>query len=502
LYVYQLKDIFRRFNLQQKILVPFRALELLAMKFISWLNFLAMKFISWLNFLAMKFISWLNLWIYFMKLERITLLRPNMGNFRSTDGLPPLSMAILAARSPKDVDICFYDDKIEEIPDNDTPDLAAITVETFTARRAYQIAKQYRDRNIPVVMGGYQPTFLPDEALQHADAIVIGDAEGSWERLLADFRKGKLKSRYQGGNERPLNDLVLDRRIFDGKKYPPVVPIQYGRGCRFACDFCSIRAFYQNQHRQRPALQLVEEIKAIGRKKLFFFVDDNLFNSKQSFHELLNLIQPLKIRWSCQISIDVAKDESTLDKMAEAGCVVALIGFESLNNENLVQMGKRWNLVAGDYLSVIKKFHQRGIGIYSTFVFGYDLDTAATIQRTLDFAMEARLEIANFNPLTPTPGSSLYERLKSEGRLLSERWWLEPNYRYGDPIFVPKSMSPDELAQCCFEAKKQFYSWKSIRRRILGSEIGFHWFKTSIIGLANLISRREIYRKQFRVLGA
>lgn len=436
-----------------------------------------------------------------MKLERITLLRPNMGNFRSTDAFPPLSLAILAARTPNDIEISFYDDKIEEIPDNDTPDLVALTVETFTARRAYQIAKQYQARNVPVVMGGYQPTFLPQEALQYADAIVIGDAEGSWEQLLLDFRNNKLKKCYQGGNERALNDFVLDRRIFIDKKYPPVIPIQYGRGCRFACDFCSIRAFYPNKFRQRPALQLLEEIKALGYQKLFFFVDDNLFNSKQAFHELLELIQPLKIRWACQISINIAKDELMLDKMTEAGCMMVLIGFESLNNQNLVQMGKRWNLMAGDYLQVVQKFHERKIGIYGTFLFGYDWDTAQTIQHTLDFAIEARLAIANFNPLTPTPGSNLYDRLKKEGRLLSEQWWLDPNYRYGDPIFVPKLMSPNELALHCFEAKKQFYSWKSITQRVLSFQTGFHWFQISIIGLANLISRREIYRKQFRVLG-
>jgi radical SAM superfamily enzyme YgiQ (UPF0313 family) len=436
-----------------------------------------------------------------MKLDRLTLLRPNMGNYRSTDGLPPLSMAILAARTPKDIEVTFYDDKVEVIPADDKPDLVAITVETFTARRSYELASQYLAKGVPVVMGGYHPTFLPDEALQHADAIVIGDAEGSWEQLLADFRNGNMQRTYTGGNSRPINDFILDRSIFKDKKYPPVELVQYGRGCKFACDFCSIRTFYKDNIRQRNAQSVADELAGLSKMKLIFFVDDNLFNSVSSLNVLLDTIRPLKLRWSCQISIDVAKDERLLDRMAEAGCIFALVGFESLSELNLRQMGKRWNRVSGDYLSVVKKFHQRGIALYGTFVFGYDADTAETIQQSLDFAMEAKLEIANFNPLTPTPGSPLYERLKSENRLLSPEWWTDKNYRYGDPIFVPSSMSAEEFAQKCFEVKKAFYSWKSIAYRVLGSDAGFDWFRTSMVGLANVISRKEVLRKQNRLLG-
>lgn len=436
-----------------------------------------------------------------MKLERLTLLRPNMGNYRSTDGLPPLSMAILASRTPKDVKVTFYDDKVEVIPADDQPDLVAITVETFTARRSYELAAQYRAKGVPVVMGGYHPTFMPEEALRHADAIVIGDAEGSWEQLLEDFRQGKMQKSYTGGNTRPIHDFSLDKSIFLGKKYPPVELVQYGRGCKFACDFCSIRTFYKDNIRQRHAESVAEELRDVSRRKLIFFVDDNLFNSVKAFDALLDAIRPMKLRWSCQISIDVARDERLLDRMAEAGCVFALVGFESLSEINLRQMGKRWNKVSGDYLSVVKKFHERGIALYGTFVFGYDADTADTIQQSLDFAMEAKLEIANFNPLTPTPGSPLYERLKFENRLLSPQWWVDENYRYGDPIFIPRSMTAEEFSQKCFEVKKAFYSWKSIAHRVLRADTGFDLFRTGMVGLANVISRKEVLRKQSRLLG-
>ncbi|MCO4811909.1 MAG: B12-binding domain-containing radical SAM protein [Gammaproteobacteria bacterium] len=424
-----------------------------------------------------------------------------MGDYRSTDGLPPLSLAILAARTPKDVEVTFYDDKVEVIPESDKPDMVALTVETFTAHRAYQLAKRYRDKGVTVVMGGYHPTFLPEEALQHADAIVVGDAEGSWEQLLEDFRNDRMQQTYSGGNSRPIKDFVIDRSIFKGKKYPPVELVQYGRGCRFACDFCSIRTFYQDNIRQRDPESVAEELSGISRNRLIFFVDDNLFNSVKALTALLDAITPLRRRWSCQISIDVAKDEKLLDRMAEAGCVFALVGFESLSELNLRQMGKRWNKVAGDYLSVVQKFHQRGIAIYGTFVFGYDADTAETIQQSLDFAMDAKLEIANFNPLTPTPGSKLYNRLSEEGRLLFPEWWTDKTYHYGDPIFAPREMTATEFSEKCFDAKKAFYSWKSIVSRVLGSNAGFDPFRTSMVGLANVISRKEIYRKQHRLLG-
>ena len=385
--------------------------------------------------------------------------------------------------------------------EDDRPDLVALTVETFTAHRAYELARRYREKGVPVVMGGYHPTFLPEEALQHADAIVVGDAEGSWEQLLDDIRNDRLQRLYSGGNTRPIDDFTLDRSIFNGKKYPPVELVQYGRGCRFACDFCSIRTFYQDNIRQRDAQSVARELSGLSRNRLIFFVDDNLFNSVAALDALLGAITPLGLRWSCQISIDVAKDEKLLDRMAEAGCIFALVGFESLSVDNLKQMGKRWNRVAGNYLGVVDKFHQRGIAVYGTFVFGYDADTAETIRQSLDFAMEARLEIANFNPLTPTPGSKLYNRLNEEGRLLFPQWWTDNNYRYGDPIFEPRKMTAAEFSEKCFDAKRSFYSWKSIATRVLGSSAGFDPFRTSMVGLANIISRKEVHRKQYRLLG-
>jgi radical SAM superfamily enzyme YgiQ (UPF0313 family) len=431
---------------------------------------------------------------------KLTLIRPNLGDYRSSDAMPPLAMGILAARAPG-WDVSFYDEKAEPLPESDEPDLAALSVETFTARRAYSIADAYRERGVPLVMGGYHPSFLPDEALAHADAVVIGDAEGAWERLLADFAARRLARRYAGGNGTPLTDYRLNRSIYQGKRYAPIELVQWGRGCRFSCDFCSVHSFYGTSLRTRPLGGLCEEIQALPAGRLLFFVDDNLFGRKPELLALLDALAPLQRRWCCQISIDVARDEALLDRLATSGCAYVLIGFESLSAESLRQMRKPWNRVSGSYERVVRALHSRNIGIYGTFVFGYDADTRDSIQRTLQFALEARLEMANFNPLTPMPGSELYDRLMAEGRMLSPRWWLDPGYRYGDATFEPRGMSSGELAEGVFEARRRFYSWGSIGSRVLGADTAFSPFRAGTVAIANLISRREIYQKQHRRLG-
>jgi radical SAM superfamily enzyme YgiQ (UPF0313 family) len=431
---------------------------------------------------------------------KLALIRPNLGDFRSSDAMPPLALGILAARSPG-CDVALYDEKVEVVPTSLDCDLVAMSVETYTARRAYALADGYREQGLKVVMGGYHPTFLPEEALEHADAVVVGDAEGAWERLLDDVREGKVQSVYQGDNSAPLDDYRIDRSIYAGKKYTPVELAQFGRGCRFACDFCSIHAFYGKSIRSRPLDGLRKELETLSRRKLLFFVDDNLFGRRDELLAMLKMLKPLKLSWSCQISIDVARDDELLDLMADSGCTFVLIGFESLNPENLRQMGKGWNKVSGDYLDVVKKLHDRGIGIYGTFVFGYDHDTPDSITRSVEFAIKARLDIANFNPLTPTPGSRLYRRLEKEGRLLAPYWWRDPKWCYGDPIFDPRGMSGEVLAEKVFEAKKQFYSLYSIGLRILNHGAGLSPFRSSTATFANLVSRREIYKKNRRSLG-
>ncbi len=432
-------------------------------------------------------------------MRHITFLRPSLGEGFSTDAMTPLVFSILKARTPPDIATSMIDERVEPLRMVPT-DLVAMTVETFTARRAYQIAGRYRSEGVPVVMGGHHPSMLPDEALRHADAVVVGDAEGIWEKVVADAAAGRLQRLYRG-TPGDGGAAVYDRSIFAGRRYAPISLVQAGRGCRFACDFCSIHAFYGTYRAQRDPADIVAEMRTLPPRRLVFFVDDNLYWRRDAFAALMRALIPLRMRWCCQITIDIAKDDALLDLMAQAGCALALIGFESLDRASLVQMRKKWNGVAGGYDEVVRRFHARGIMIYGTFVFGYDADTPASFDRAAAFACEQSLCIANFNPLTPMPGTGLYDRLRAEGRLVRDEWWLDPSYRYGDAIFTPRGMSTDELCKGPMRARRAFYGWRSIAGRVLrGAPMWRDPYKIGTMLLANWISRREIGRKQGRPL--
>lgn len=432
---------------------------------------------------------------------RIAFIRPNLRETRSTDAMEPLCFAILKSLTPRGVDTVLYDERLEPIPLDEPTDLAALTVETFTARRAYQIADGFRRRGVPVVMGGYQPTFLPDECLEHADAVVQGDAEGVWPQVVEDAAAGRLRRIYRQEEFPPMGGRLPDRSVFAGKRYAPLTLVQYGRGCRFNCDFCSIRAFYGSSVRQRPIEEVVAELRGQAGSHVFF-VDDNLFVDVAKATALFEALVPLRIRWSCQTSIDVARDRGLVRLMARSGCTTALVGFESLDSENLRQMRKGWNLKWAPYESSIRVFQDAGVMLYGTFVFGYDRDTSESFDRAANFALRNRFFLANFNPLTPTPRAPLLDRLRREGRLLFDRWWLDPAYRYGQATFRPRGMTADELTEGCWRARQRFYSYRSIARRLVAPRTNVRSAHRAAIFLsANLISRREISAKQGSPLG-
>jgi radical SAM superfamily enzyme YgiQ (UPF0313 family) len=433
---------------------------------------------------------------------KITFVRPNLYEGRSFDAMHPLCFAILRSLTPPDITTAFYDERLEPIPVDEPTDLVAMTVETYTARRAYQIATAYRCRGIPVVMGGYHPTFLPDEVLQFADAVVVGDAEGVWPQVLEDARRGQLQPLYRQDRFPALGGVLPDRSIFRGKRYAPVTLVQYGRGCKYNCNFCSIRAFYGTVLRQRPVTEVVDEIRRC-RSRTIFLVDDNIFVDIPRAVELFEALIPLRIAWSCQVSIDIAHEPALVRLMARSGCINALIGFESLNRDNLAQMRKAWNLRYHDYQTSIEVFRKAGIMIYGTFVFGYDHDTTASFDEAVAFAIRNKFYLANFNPLTPTPGADLYRQLRQENRLIYERWWLDPGFRYGHATFHPRGMTADELTAGCLRARLRFNTWCSLWRRALAPRTNLRSpFRLGVYLLSNLISRREILSKQGRRLGS
>ena len=422
-----------------------------------------------------------------------------MSGARAGDAMQPLVFAVLKALTPAHHEVTFHDELVEPLPTAPDADLVALTVETFTARRAYQLADDWRARGVRVVLGGYHPTMLPDEALGHADAVVVGEAEDTWPRLLADAEAGVLARRYDSANDADLARVDYDTSAFAGKRYLPIGLVQFGRGCRYACDFCSIHAFYGSSIRTRPVAAVVDELR--GRPERFwFFVDDNLLANPAAARELLAALVPLRRRWACQVAMDVAEDPATLRLFHRAGCRVAIVGFESLDPANLRLMGKGANLHA-HYDRVLRAFGDAGIMVYGTFVFGYDHDTPDAVARAAAFALEHRFAIANFNPLMPMPGTRLDDRLRTTGQLTHDRWWVDPDFRYGDAMLTPAGMSADDLSRACRDARYAFNTYPAIARRLCQRAALRSPAQAALFLAANLVSRREIHAKQGRALG-
>lgn len=380
--------------------------------------------------------------------------------------MEPLPPATIAALTPKDVEITFFDDRMERIDFDAPTDLVAISVETYTARRAYQIASEYRARGVPVVMGGFHATLRTEEVARFAEAVVVGEAEEVWPRVIEDFRAGRLQRIYRGQKRPDLRGVKPDRNIFAGKRYLPIGLVEAGRGCHLKCDFCAIQSFFGSTQTRRPTDDIIAEIRELKKdKKLFFFVDDNITSNMAQAKEFFRALVPEKVKWVSQASINAAHDEEFLALIKESGCQGLLIGFESLDPENLKDMNKGFNTMKGGFEAALANLRRHGIRLYPTFIFGYDHDTPQSFERTLAFAQEHAFYIAAFNHLTPFPGTPLYERLEKEGRLRYKEWWLDPEYRYNTVPFFPRKMEPDAVQEGCVQARAAFYSWRSIWRR-------------------------------------
>jgi radical SAM superfamily enzyme YgiQ (UPF0313 family) len=416
--------------------------------------------------------------------------------------MEPLAPATLAGLTPRDdMAIRFYDDRTEAIPFDEPTDLVALSVETYTAKRSYQIASEYRRRGVPVVMGGFHPTLVPEETSEHAESIVIGEAEQLWPEVIDDFRNGRLRPVYRQTGRPSLSNVRPDRSIFAGKRYLPVGLVEAGRGCHFRCEFCAIQSYFSNTQTRRPIEDIVEEVRRI-RKPLIFFVDDNITSNMEQAKEFFRALIPLKIRWVSQASINAAHDEEFLRLIKASGCQGLLIGFESLNPDNLRRMRKSFNMMHGGYERALENLKRHEIRLYVTFILGYDDDHGDTLERTLAFAEQHKFYIVAFNHLTPFPGTPLYDRLSAEGRLLYERWWLDPAYRYGMVPFAPRGMTAEEVEQRCIEARQRFYSFSSIARRSLDFKVNSRtFFMWSHFFSINLLFRSEVLQRKGFPLG-
>ncbi|MGB8814398.1 MAG: radical SAM protein [Paracoccaceae bacterium] len=438
---------------------------------------------------------------------KITFVHPSIGRRKGEDymrtwQMESLPVAALAHLTPKDVEIAFYDDRMEAIAFDEPTDLVAIPIETYTAKRAYQIATEFRRRGVPVVMGGFHATLVPDEVAQYAEAVVIGEAEAIWPEVVDDARHGRLKPLYKGRDRLSLAGVKFDRSVFKGKRYLPLGLVETGRGCRFPCEFCAIQSFFNQTHRRRPVDEIIAELIEIKHeKKLFFFIDDNFAGSIPLAKELAEAIAPLDIRWVTQMSIDAAHDESFVAALARGGCRGVLIGFESLERDTLRLMHKKFNTMGGGYGPALENLRRHGIRVYGTFIFGYGTETADTFENAFDFANDNRFFLAAFNHLTPFPGTPLYKRLGDEGRLHHPAWWLEESYAYNTLPYDTGGMDGAEITRRCVDLRKRFYTIPNMIKRGFSSVNRGDATMLRAFFLINALHRSEVHKRHLLPFG-
>ncbi len=409
---------------------------------------------------------------------------------------PLLSTSLLAALTPSRHEISIIDESLSEIDFDQEVDLVAITAITPLAPRGYEIADQFRKRGRKVVMGGIHVSWLPEEAKAHSDSVVIGEADEIWTEILEDVEKGKLKPFYHQRERTDLSRLPIPRRdLLPRKGYLFHNLIQTTRGCPYDCEFCSVTALHGRSYRMRPISEVEKEIQSLERSKAYiFFVDDNLVGSLSHAMDLLTMFSSYRLRWVSQGPIHIAENKELVSLMAKAGCHGLFIGFESLREENLNLMGKQINRIEA-YERGIRRLHDAGIGVYASFVFGYDYDDSSVFDEFLEFAERNRIEGAFLPILTPFPGTRIYQRLKQEGKLLTEDW---SKYDMATVVFQPKRMSVEELQEGFWKVNQSFYSIPSMLKRIFNP---FQLRRSLIIfgpmnlGLWSAVKKAERYFK-------
>lgn len=382
-------------------------------------------------------------------------------------GGAPLALPTLAALTPSDVEVVLTDENVEPINFEEKVDLVGITGMTCVIPRSYEIADEYRKRGIPVVMGGIHVSMLPDEAIQHCDSVVIGEAEGIWEQVVKDAQKKKLQKFYNAPKFPDLSNSPIPRwDLLKNDKYC-YFTVQTGRGCPYDCDFCSVKEFNGRKYRHKKVIQVKREIEKllyIDKKKLIFFADDNFLAMSDYAKELIGVLIPLNVRsWMCQASVNKINDDSILELMHKGGCRVIFVGFESVSERSLETMNKDNINKVGQYKQAVDKVHSYKIAVFGSFIFGSDADDENSFKETADFIDRTNIAFSMLNIMTMLPGTRLYERMKSENRLLDFPWWKSN----GDwACYMPKSISRDKLQLSHFSVINQIYSYKNLYKRL------------------------------------
>ncbi len=403
-----------------------------------------------------------------------------------------LPLTTVAALTPKDCEVKIVDENVEFLDFDDPADLVGITFMTALAPRAYQIAHEFKMRGVPVVAGGYHPTFCPEEVAMHFDSVVIGEAEGNWERVVEDARSGKLKKFYRQSGPCDPAAIPIPRRELTAStagQYVTVNALQTGRGCKNSCRYCSITTFHKHQHRSRPMEMVLDELRQLPRD--IMFIDDNLIADREFITKLLREIIPMKKRWVTQCSIDVADSPELLDLMKRAGCIGLFIGIESLSAKNMAEFDKPFNLPSR-YKARIAKIHVAGINVFASIIVGGDNDDISVFNRMLHFLQEVHADGLQLNIMTPLPGTPLFETMNRDGRVTDYDW---SKYDFRHVVMQPKLMSRLGLQDGADGLYLAFYRLDRVVLRALRTLWRSGWVEAWVVLMLNMTYRYDNRRE-------
>ena len=407
-------------------------------------------------------------------MKKVLLINPaHKGTLHSNIkvlAIPPLCLAMIARYTPEHYEVEIVDEAVQDLDFDAPADIVGITCMTPLAPRAYEIAGRFRERGVPVIMGGIHVSYMTEEALRYADAVVVGEGENLWPQVLQDFEAGRLQKVYRVGEQPDIENLPAPRRdLLRGKYF--VETVQTGRGCPIGCNFCSVTAFNGARYRLRSTDSVMDEINAIESKRIFI-VDDNIVGAGMKYirraKELFDRLQGSGKEWGAQTCLNIVEHEDLMKSAARAGCKGLLIGFESLDSGTLGAMHKPVNLrpATRNFSDAIKKIHDHGIAIVGCFIFGSDTQDKGVFERTVEFALENEIDAVQMTLETPLPGTTLYRQMVAEKRLLLTDY---PNdwrhYTIFEPVFRMKNFTPREAYEGLLRSYAQVSSFQTSLKR-------------------------------------
>lgn len=410
-----------------------------------------------------------------------------------TNYTPPLSLLMLASVTPKGVDVKIVDERLDSIDFDEDTDLVGITVVTRSAPRAYWISEKFRTRGIPVIMGGIHPSILPQEVLQYADAVVVGEAESVWPSILEDVKSGGLKKLYKGRPELDLDKLPVFNRgaLAKPERYVSMKVTTVSRGCPNTCSFCAAGFATSKRYRTRSVAKIVDELISIPGKGVLF-LDDNIGWDIEYAKKLMKALIPLRLNWAGATSLNALEDIEFVELLGESGCILINLGFESTNPNAILGMRKQNTNIPARYPELIRRVHQQGVPIHGAFIFGFDEDDKGVFARTADFINEMAIEEPVIHTLMPYPGTRIFKRFQREGRLLHTRW-EEYDTAIGSVVYRPKQMTIEELILGHMECFSNVFSMESILYRYKNSGTFLSAGLGTLAGLTyNFYQRRRI----------